>query len=668
MSFLMGIVIVIYMSLQASEAFKSAIFQYVGQHMSMEVSKTNVLALVIKRWRSENYDSLEQFMTAFLDSPSGTMHPTIEAVSYIRVVLLHGHKDPRSIGIARALIDKCIRQARAAMDVEYLLQIMISLPELLNPKHLHSVLALHTLRRLAYFPVSSRKFIINHHTIAYPPTFQLWPWGGHMDPLHVCKDPILQLSRKRIYNPQNDNYTRELFVATFDMLWEVRREIRRNSTVSETVNKFTAAGVLHFLQQFLHAVLYKLTPERNACVRCFDFTLEMLDNPALAALVEYKWNTIGFKYWLARFLCQCCFYLLVLVTVLMQAYNNAHQSSEAIYIAIISCSAIFLFLEFIQCFRDWTRYFKSMYNLIDLMAFGFPLAAAVNQLLILRDITSSDEIAMQLNAGLFGFSIPLISLHFLFELRVLKTGGRYDPITNDLSSDNSAFQMLMIAYFFFTVILMLNVLIALLNVAFNNGDMSWRQVWLRNRMRVVESAENLSYLVPGTISIFRLSAERRSLVGKLSMPDSVAPRNEEEITAAFEVANRRKIPENSMKCPYALQRKAAEGEGGNEVFLRDKGAQAVLSPAEFGVGETAINCSMPRPVTRSSEATRNPTLVFSETSTMSDATASPATRLAITHITVGDLDMTLKKQAASLQSLFEELERQTKLQQASFEG
>jgi len=54
-----------------------------------------------------------------------------------------------------------------------------------------------------------------------------------------------------------------------------------------------------------------------------------------------------------------------------------------------------------------------MYNIVDLLAFGFPLAAAVNQLLILRGITALTETTMQLNAGLFGFSVPLISLHFV---------------------------------------------------------------------------------------------------------------------------------------------------------------------------------------------------------------------------------------------------------------
>jgi hypothetical protein len=51
--------------------------------------------------------------------------------------------------------------------------------------------------------------------------------------------------------------------------------------------------------------------------------------------------------------------------------------------------------------------------------------------------------------------------------------------------------------------------LALLNAAFINGDMSWHQVWLRNRMRVVESAENMSYNIPGTKSIPRLSVKQR---------------------------------------------------------------------------------------------------------------------------------------------------------------
>ncbi|GJJ68118.1 hypothetical protein EMPS_00464 [Entomortierella parvispora] len=56
---------------------------------------------------------------------------------------------------------------------------------------------------------------------------------------------------------------------------------------------------------------------------------------------------------------------------------------------------------------------------------------------------------------------------------------------------------MMIIYLFFTVILMLNVLIALINVAFNTSDTTWHLVFLENRLWYIESAENMSYHIPG---------------------------------------------------------------------------------------------------------------------------------------------------------------------------
>ncbi|KAF9185768.1 hypothetical protein BGZ51_002458 [Haplosporangium sp. Z 767] len=44
---------------------------------------------------------------------------------------------------------------------------------------------------------------------------------------------------------------------------------------------------------------------------------------------------------------------------------------------------------------------------------------------------------------------------------------------------------------------MLNVLIALINKAFIDGDETWRLVWLENRLRVIESVENLTFHIPG---------------------------------------------------------------------------------------------------------------------------------------------------------------------------
>ncbi|KAF9572580.1 hypothetical protein EC968_009651 [Mortierella alpina] len=75
--------------------------------------------------------------------------------------------------------------------------------------------------------------------------------------------------------------------------------------------------------------------------------------------------------------------------------------------------------------------------------------------------------------------------------------GRYEPVDKNLDSDDWPFHLMLAAYFFMTVILMLNVLIALMNVAFSAGDDMGPLVWLENRLRSVEGAENMSYSAPG---------------------------------------------------------------------------------------------------------------------------------------------------------------------------
>ncbi|KAG0195309.1 hypothetical protein BGX33_003704, partial [Mortierella sp. NVP41] len=76
-------------------------------------------------------------------------------------------------------------------------------------------------------------------------------------------------------------------------------------------------------------------------------------------------------------------------------------------------------------------------------------------------------------------------------------GGSYDPVEGGFSSDSFAFHMMMVIFFFFTVILMLNVLIALINNAIDDGDQTWQLDWMEYRMRYVESAENMTYDIPG---------------------------------------------------------------------------------------------------------------------------------------------------------------------------
>ncbi|KAF9984200.1 hypothetical protein BGZ75_004221 [Mortierella antarctica] len=72
--------------------------------------------------------------------------------------------------------------------------------------------------------------------------------------------------------------------------------------------------------------------------------------------------------------------------------------------------------------------------------------------------------------------------------------GRLDPVSDELGSDDWAFHLMMAIYFFFTVIVMLNVLIALVNVAFMKSDATLRVI--KCRLYYIEKAENLSYHIP----------------------------------------------------------------------------------------------------------------------------------------------------------------------------
>ncbi|KAF9398390.1 hypothetical protein BGX21_007858 [Mortierella sp. AD011] len=90
---------------------------------------------------------------------------------------------------------------------------------------------------------------------------------------------------------------------------------------------------------------------------------------------------------------------------------------------------------------------------------------------------------------------------YVLQLERHRQGGRYDLVNDEFDSDNWAFHTMMIFYFFFTVIIMLNVL------AFEHGDETWLAVWHQSRLRFNVLAENASYM-PGCRHIFKRRAHK----------------------------------------------------------------------------------------------------------------------------------------------------------------
>ncbi|KAF9573589.1 hypothetical protein EC968_008346 [Mortierella alpina] len=513
----------------ADESCRKALLRYVGSHMSSYPNPDTVdnpLLCIFLWWVPEWQIVTEAFVEALLDGTNGTWTPRKDRKGN-PLTLLYGHvtKHPRAMVLAETFINYCIRQARMERDARYLQPILQTIWGPLEPRWHQVEHGVKILRRLAFFKVPDRQFILDHHTIAHRPTVRWRFWRTVSSPLYSCKDPILQYDHNKNADPLNDNFTRELYEAHFEMLWRVREG--------------ESAGT-------------PFTPSPRS---------DSLDNPAIAALVQYKWNTFGYKYWLLRFLFQLCYYVLVLYVVFRQINNSQFEDLTGVCYAIIAYSIVFLWLEMIEYFKDRKRYTSSMYNVVDHMVFALPLAASINHLLIAFDMIEQEH-----NIGLFSFSVLFIFLHFLFELRVVKSmcyfvtiiiqairkikvfffifalgmltftvgnlhllrgfsfkgdppqsefprhfysaltatyffmGGRYDQIGQEMNGEDGVhweFQMMMIIFFFFTVILMLNVLIALINKAFSDGDETWRLVWLENRLRIVESAEDMSFRIPG---------------------------------------------------------------------------------------------------------------------------------------------------------------------------
>ncbi|KAH7057829.1 hypothetical protein BKA57DRAFT_519018 [Linnemannia elongata] len=479
---------------------------------------------------------------------------TIE-INSVAILLEPASWDSMAMGLLEITIDYCLHPTRVEKNQMFLLPILQCIESLVDPKQQYSDLVRKIYPEMAYFPAQGREFIIDHNALASPLEFQwrfwrLYPWGS----ISI---------RTKTPKPPKSNFTRDFFQVSFNLLWRRPEDEESQQSPNQRGEEALVQTLFSRPQAIWKLVLRKCKLRYNTTVECHPFELETLDNPALKALVEYKWNTTGFNYWLIRFLGQVCYYNLVLTAIFLQIYGKQEHDApkegekksnlgqDGLFISIIVVAFIFLWLEFVQLLKDKRGYIRSIYNLIDLFVFLLPLAGAVNQFLIIRGV-----IEKGLNPGLLSFSVFVILLHFavchfvsiiirtIYAIRVFifvfagghhgfsiailhllhgcdvekcsyftdgfsnnlfrafsvtyfMMGGNYDQVEKGFTSDSFAFHGMMMIFFFFTVIVMLNVLIASINNAICDGDQSWQLDWMEYRMRYIESAENMTYDIPG---------------------------------------------------------------------------------------------------------------------------------------------------------------------------
>ncbi|KAF9548030.1 hypothetical protein EC957_007313 [Mortierella hygrophila] len=535
---------------------------------SSTINPTSCLVPLCQAWSLKNQAYIFAIMQEILPETMVTWIPdtaATETTDPLAILMNIAKKERSVIKVVRVVIGYCVAQATRFNNMAFLHPLFGSMREIIKyyPEE-----ALKYMGRIAFFRVKYPSYLWENHIPSQkltPLRFSLLKSIRHigMSELEIKRGTRLESIMQFKYNMETkdseggDGSGDPVFMASFDALWynksrDVDREEGRisaskgrrrgrsgsvggGSDAQLTPHNSMAASDMFgepltskkttMWKALLQMIQLKLLFRAPPVVECYKFELELFDNPAIAALVSYKWDTIGYPYWFVRFFCQFVYYVLVVTAALTQRSCKQSKTGDGIS---------------------------------DVAAFGIPLAASIQQLVLICDHKESS------NNRALSFSVLVVFLHMLIELRISKgvckyvtiiqqavveiwiffmifagcivaftitllhlrmsctyegctrtetkyprhfvgalsatyffLGGRYDPVSGELDSmEDWPFHLAMFIFLFSTTILMLNVLIALINVAFAKGDDGWRLAWIEARLRYIESAENLSYHIP----------------------------------------------------------------------------------------------------------------------------------------------------------------------------
>jgi hypothetical protein len=186
--------------------------------------------------------------------------------------------------------------AKKEKDAHFLSPVLDSLQEIFTLQELPPDLVPSVLRGLAFCPVKDRSYIVDHSDIAPPPSLR-WAFG-HLTkkPLYAYDNPVLQMDHSPLYkehNPLNENFSRDLFVASFDMLWRAPEQKPDTRSSVERIRDRGCPPQPSWIGTLLSIILCKCKFWPHTRIECYDIPLETLDNPAITALIEYKWYGVS---------------------------------------------------------------------------------------------------------------------------------------------------------------------------------------------------------------------------------------------------------------------------------------------------------------------------------------------------------------------------------------
>ncbi|KAH7050448.1 hypothetical protein BKA57DRAFT_491774 [Linnemannia elongata] len=580
--------------------YKSAIVDLTLQHINKTFkslkrqwfetgTETSVMWFLVTQsvcWGSDS------FLSAVLESPT-TDHwvprsnefsadPEQDLIAYLI-------KEYR-VSMVKMLIDYCLARAHSDSPM-FLDMLMISVPHIQSK---HPEMALEISRRAVFIMEHTREHVLHHsvhNRIQWhwkfwtPAKSNLYELMDQNPVFHLLDQLPIERNGERSNRQEEEkegalpdpkgNYKKDgrinanFYLVPFSLIWtiEAKDDLGKVST-ADPIEQQTWA---HWFFKALRMIWHFVYPFDTVHVQSNYSDLEAFDNPAISALMTYKWTRFTSLFWCIRQLFQVSYEFLVLGVTLIQLYGDEDQRAGLLggYIAILVLGYMLLHLEFQQMRRGVRLYFSSPYNWVDLSAYTIPMVSSC----VL--IAGGLEGVYALRA--LSFSVVLVYMHCVFELRVFRNvckvvtivvnillqipaffiilaifilsfahsinhltevnfqasgcqpdvesatepsicnaqrsefpknyfqsvsatyffmTGNYGPVETSLTDGHWTSQLMIGFFFFLTAVLMMNVVIALMNGVYSQAVIAGEQIWLKNRLELVTSAENLTYFLP----------------------------------------------------------------------------------------------------------------------------------------------------------------------------
>ncbi|KAF9577453.1 hypothetical protein BGW38_007326, partial [Lunasporangiospora selenospora] len=265
-------------------------------------------------------------------------------------ILLKYKRDQEISELVKILVEYCIDRAKITQDIAYIMFLCENMDQLAAQ---HPDLAIRATRAFAYLRCTDQDSVIKYAKPIQHPTFSSL-WSRKEVSLDRCRNAILQVQSYESSQGSSAVYTftEEIFVAPFSLLWTFILNARAGHQEYCRHDPMTTQSVI---KNKFYLTRFHINPFRHVYIRKNNYDLTILDNPAIEALIQYKWNTIGFKFWLIRFVSQCIYYILIVAAAAIQVYKPKPELQLGVLIAIIIYSGIFLWLEFLQ----WKDHLKT---------------------------------------------------------------------------------------------------------------------------------------------------------------------------------------------------------------------------------------------------------------------------------------------------------------------